>query len=156
MASMSKRSFAIALFPVLALPWSLFAQAPSLTVQVDHPTRRSAQHSMADDRRDHFSYDGGSTPNWSATEPLARTAGARSLDDGGGELRSRHFSRCADRSERSFAAQPEGARDHGDGCCAGRRAKRRLLGFPVQPQTAYSGSFYAKTDSAGFRSPSAW
>jgi hypothetical protein len=37
---MSKRSFIVALFSVLALPSSLFAQVPSLTVQVDHPTAK--------------------------------------------------------------------------------------------------------------------
>ena len=60
---MSKRSFAIALFPVLALPWSLFAQAPSLTVQVDHPTAKVSPmlYGLMTEEIN-FSYDGGLYP----------------------------------------------------------------------------------------------
>jgi len=53
------------------------------------------------------------------------------------------------RAERCADTQSEGQRERGDRGCACGCAERRLLGIAVRPLATYSGSFYAKTDSAG-------
>jgi alpha-N-arabinofuranosidase len=149
---MSKRSFAIALFPVLALPWSLFAQAPSLTVQVDHPTAKVSPtlYGLMTEEIN-FSYDGGLYAelvrdrtigqDWQALAHWTMVARGNSVVDISADAQTGP-SAALPRSLKvrvttATDAAPAGVQNDG------------YWGFPVQPQTAYSGSFYAKTDSAG-------
>ena len=57
---MNKRSLALALLAALVLPVSLTAQAPSLTIQVNHPTAKVSPmfYGLMTEEINH-SYDGG-------------------------------------------------------------------------------------------------
>jgi alpha-N-arabinofuranosidase len=149
---MSKRSFTIALFSVLALPSSLFAQAPSLTVQVDRPTAKVSPtlYGLMTEEIN-FSYDGGLYAElvrdrtigqgWQALAHWTMVARGNSLvevsaDETTGPSAALPRSLKV-RVTAATEAAPAGVQNDG------------YWGFPVRPQTAYGGSFYAKTDSAG-------
>ncbi|MGB6692111.1 MAG: alpha-L-arabinofuranosidase C-terminal domain-containing protein [Terracidiphilus sp.] len=130
----------------------LIAQSPSLAIQVDHPTAKVSPmlYGLMTEEIN-FSYDGGlygELVRDRAIGPGRRalfhwTMVARgnsvvdvSVDDKTGPSdalpRSLKVSVSA-----ATAAAPAGVQNDG------------YWGIPVRPQTSYSGSFYAKTDSAG-------
>jgi alpha-N-arabinofuranosidase len=149
---MCKRSSALALLAALTLPLSLSAQAPSLAIQVDRPTAKVSPtlYGLMTEEIN-FSYDGGLYPElvrdrtmgqgWQAlTHWTLVTRGNAaveiSVDAQTGPSaalpRSLKVSVTAARE-----AAPAGVQNDG------------FWGIPVRPQTTYTGSFYAKTDSAG-------
>jgi alpha-N-arabinofuranosidase len=149
---MCKRFFALALLSALALPLSLVAQAPTLTVQVDHPTAKvsSMLYGLMTEEIN-FSYDGGLYPElvrdraighgWGALAHWTLVARGNSvvnisIDDETGPSAALPRSIKVNVSAATEAA-PAGVQNDG------------YWGIPVRPQTSYAGSFYAKTDSAG-------
>jgi alpha-N-arabinofuranosidase len=149
---MSKRSFIVALFSVLALPSSLFAQVPSLAVQVDHPTAKVSPmlYGLMTEEIN-FSYDGGLYAElvrdrtigrgWQALAHWTMVARGNSLvevsaDETTGPSAALPHSLKV-RVTAATESAPAGVENDG------------YWGFPVRPQTTYSGSFYAKTDGAG-------
>ena len=149
---MCKRSSALALLAALTLPLSLSAQAPSLAIQVDRPTAKVSPtlYGLMTEEIN-FSYDGGLYPElvrdrtmgqgWRAlthwTLVTRENAAVEiSVDAQTGPSaalpRSLKVSVTAARE-----AAPAGVQNDG------------FWGIPVRPQTTYTGSFYAKTDSAG-------
>jgi alpha-N-arabinofuranosidase len=148
---MSKRSFVIALFSVLALLSSMQAQAPSLTVQVDRPTAKVSPmlYGLMTEEIN-FSYDGGLYAElvrdramgrgWQALAHWTMVARGNSLvevspDETTGPSAALPRSLKV-RVTAATEAAPAGVQNDG------------YWGFPVRSQTSYSGSFYAKTDSA--------
>jgi alpha-N-arabinofuranosidase len=149
---MSKRSFIVALFSVLALPSSLFAQVPSLAVQVDHPTAKVSPmlYGLMTEEIN-FSYDGGLYAElvrdrtigrgWQALAHWTMVARGNSLVEV-----------SADETTGPSAALPHSLKVRVTAATEGAPAgveNDGYWGFPVRPQTTYSGSFYAKTDGAG-------
>ena len=149
---MSKRSFALALLAALSLPWALNAQAPSLSIQVDHPTAKVSPtlYGLMTEEIN-FSYDGGLYPelvrdrtlgmDWQALAHWTLVIRGNSVvkiapDDTNGVSaalpRSLKVSVTA-----ATAAAPAGVQNDG------------FWGIPVWPSTTYAGSFYAHTDTAG-------
>jgi alpha-N-arabinofuranosidase len=149
---MSKRSFIVALFSVLALPSSLFAQVPSLAVQVDHPTAKVSPmlYGLMTEEIN-FSYDGGLYAElvrdrtigrgWQALAHWTMVARGNSLVEV-----------SADETTGPSAALPRSLKVRVTAATESAPAgveNDGYWGFPVRPQTTYSGSFYAKTDGAG-------
>jgi alpha-N-arabinofuranosidase len=149
---MSKRSFALALLASLALPLAMFAQAPSLSIQVDHPTAKVSPtlYGLMTEEIN-FSYDGGLYPelvrdrtlghDWQALAHWTLVTRGNSVvkvspDDTNGVSaalpRSLKVSVTA-----ATAAAPAGVQNDG------------FWGIPVWPSTTYDGSFYAHTDTPG-------
>ena len=149
---MNKPTFLAAFLAALLLPSSLFAQAPSFTIQVDHPIAKVSPtlYGLMTEEIN-YSYDGGlygelvrdrvlgrawdaltlwpmvargdSTVNVSADETTGPSAAiARSL-------------RVT--VTKASAASPAGVENGG------------YWGIAVRPHTIYTGSFFAKTDSPG-------
>jgi alpha-N-arabinofuranosidase len=149
---MSKRSFALASLVVLALPLTLIAQAPSLAIQVNHPTAKVSPtlYGLMTEEIN-FSYDGGL---------YAELVRDRTL---GGDWQSlahwtlvAHGNSAAEISADDKAplnsAIPRSLKLHVSAATESAPAGVQNDGFwgiPVRPNTSYSGSFYAKTDSAG-------
>lgn len=148
-----KKLRAVALLSIaLVLPLCLFAQAPSLTVQVDHPTARVSPifYGLMTEEIN-YSYDGGiygelvrdrtigrgfgSLTHW----PMVARGNAMvsiSTDETTGP------SSALPRSLRvavSKADKEDPAGVENDG----------YWGIPLRPHSTYSGSFYAKSDTAG-------
>jgi len=148
---MSKRSFALAL-AVFSLPLALNAQAPSLSIQVDHPTAKVSPtlYGLMTEEIN-FSYDGGLYPElvrdrtlgteWQALAHWTLVTRGNSVvkiapDD------TNPVSAALPRSLKvsvsaATAAAPAGVQNDG------------FWGIPVWPSTTYAGSFYAHTDTAG-------
>jgi alpha-N-arabinofuranosidase len=149
---MVKRSFALVLPAALALPLSLSAQAPSLSIQVDHPTAKVSPKLYGLMTEEiNFSYDGGlyaelvrdrtvgrgfgSMQHWTLVARGSSVAQV-SADDSTGPSAS--LTRSLKVSVISATeAEPAGVQNDG------------YWGIAVRPRTTYSGSFYAKTGSGG-------
>jgi alpha-N-arabinofuranosidase len=149
---MKKRSSAFALFPAFALSWTLLAQTPTLTVQADQPTAKVSPmlYGLMTEEIN-FSYDGGLYGElvrdrtigrgWQALAHWTMVARGNSM----AEISSDEKTGPSTALPRSLKvhvtaateAAPAGVQNDG------------YWGFPVRPKTTYSGSVYAKTDSAG-------
>jgi len=149
---MSKRSFALALLAALSLPLALNAQAPTLSIQVDHPTAKVSPKLYGLMTEEiNFSYDGGLYPelvrdrtlghDWQALAHWTLVTRGNSVvkvspDDTHG------VSAALPRSLKvavtaATPAAPAGVQNDG------------FWGIPVWPETTYAGSFYARTDTPG-------
>ena len=149
---MSKRFSACLLPAFLALPASLMAQAPSLTLQVDHPVAKVSPmlYGLMTEEIN-YSYDGGvygelirdrvaargyqSMAHWTLVA-RGNSEAAVSLDEHTGPSAALPRSIKVSVTAATQAA-PAGLQNDG------------YWGIPVPPRTTYSGSFYARTDSAG-------
>ena len=148
---MRKLYFSLILL-IASLPLSLVSQAPSLDLQVDHPTAKVSPmlYGLMTEEIN-FSYDGGLYPE------LVRD---RAVGKGWGSLF--HWSMVArgdsavkislDETTGPSAALPRSLKVSvtaaSDTAPAGVQ-NDGFWGIPVRPQTTYTGAFYAKTDSAG-------
>src|ERR1700685_3797993 len=147
---MNKPSAVAALLASALLPLSLFAQSPSLTVQVDHPTAAVSPtlYGLMTEEIN-YSYDGGiygelirdRTPSqaWDALRLWPMVARGDSIvnvstDDSDGLSKALARSLRVTVSKAS-SASPAGVENGG------------YWGIPVRPHTVYTGSFYAKTDA---------
>lgn len=149
---MSKRFLSSALFASLVLPMSAHAQGPSLAIQVDHPTAKvSPMFYGLMTEEINFSYDGGL---------YAELIRDRAIGPGRRPLF--HWTQVA----RGNSAVNIAVDDHtGPSAALPRTLKVSVTaateaapagvqndgfwGIAVRPRTTYTGSFYAKTDSAG-------
>src|ERR1039458_7719526 len=147
------RKLTFSLIPLIAsLPLSLIAQAPSLDLQVDHPTAQVSPtlYGLMTEEIN-FSYDGGLYPE------LVRD---RAIGKGWGSLF--HWSMVArgdsavaiseDETTGPSEALPRSIKVSVTAASEDAPAGVQNDGFwgiPVRPQTTYTGSFYAKSDSAG-------
>ena len=149
---MSKRFFACLLPAFLALSASLMAQAPSLTLQVDHPVAKVSPmlYGLMTEEIN-YSYDGGiygelirdrvaargyqSMAHWTLVA-RGNSVATVSLDEKTGPSAALPRSIKVSVTAATQAA-PAGVQNDG------------YWGIPVRPRTTYSGSFYARTDSAG-------
>jgi alpha-N-arabinofuranosidase len=149
---MKKTSFALAVAAALALPLCLASQAPTLTIQADHPTAKVSPmlYGLMTEEIN-FSYDGGlygelvrdrvpgrgwgSLTQWPMVA-RGNSAASVSLDEKTGPSAALTHSLKISVTAASEAA-PAGVQNNG------------FWGIPVRPHAVYSGSFYAKTDSAG-------
>ena len=137
---------------VLALPVSLFAQAPSLTVQVDHPTAKVSPifYGLMTEEIN-YSYDGGIYGELVRDRAIGRGFGSLthwpmvargnsvvniSVDEADGPSKAITRSLRVTVSKASKEA-PAGVENDG------------YWGIPVRPHATYSGSFYAKSDTPG-------
>jgi alpha-N-arabinofuranosidase len=147
---MSKRILALALLSALTLPFSLSAQAPSLSIQVDRPTATVSPmlYGLMTEEIN-FSYDGGlyaelvrdrtvgrgwgALQHWTLVE-RGNSSATISLDETTGPSaalpRSLQVSVAA-----ATDAAPAGIQNDG------------YWGIAARPRTTYSGSFYAKSDN---------
>jgi alpha-N-arabinofuranosidase len=147
---MNKPTAVAALFASTLLPFSLLAQSPSLTIQVDHPTASVSPtlYGLMTEEIN-YSYDGGiyadlirdRTPSqaWDALRVWPMVARGDSIvnvsaDDSSGPSAVLTRSLRVTVSKASEAS-PAGVENDG------------YWGIPVRPHTVYSGSFYAMTDS---------
>ena len=143
---------AVAFLSALVLPLSLFAQSPSLTVHVDHPTAEVSPmlYGLMTEEIN-YSYDGGIYGELVRDRIIGRGFGALthwpmvargnavvnvSADEADGPSRALPRSLRVTVSKASKDA-PAGVENDG------------YWGIPVRPRTVYSGSFWAKTDSPG-------
>jgi len=149
---MSKPSFALVLLAALALPVSLMAQAPSLAIQVDHPTAKVSPmlYGLMTEEIN-YSYDGGIYGELVRDRVIGRGFGSLShwtmVARGNSEVNisadeSTGPSAVLTRSLKvsvtaATATSPAGVQNDG------------YWGIPVRPNSMYSGSFYAKTGSDG-------
>ncbi len=144
------RLIAIVAAPLLSA--SLIAQSPSLTIQVDHPTATVSPtlYGLMTEEIN-YSYEGGlygelirdRTPirAWDATRvwPMVARGDSMvnvSIDDSDGPSEAQPRSLRVTVSKAS-AGSPAGVENGG------------YWGIPVRPNTTYSGSFYAKSDTMG-------
>ncbi|MGA2891032.1 MAG: alpha-L-arabinofuranosidase C-terminal domain-containing protein [Terracidiphilus sp.] len=149
---MCKRSFVLALLTTFALPLSPIAQAPSLAIQVDHPTAKVSPmlYGLMTEEIN-FSYDGGLYAelvrdrtigrDWQALAHWTMVARGNSVVDV-----------SADQTDGPSAALPRSIKVSVTSATESAPAGMQNDGFwgiPVRPQTSYSGSFYAKTDTTG-------
>jgi len=149
---MKNRTFALAFLAALVAPLSLFAQTPALTIQVDKPTARVSPmlYGLMTEEIN-FSYDGGL---------YAELVRDRALGRGRGNLT--HWTQVA---RGNSAVEVTVDENSGPSAALPRSLKVKVTaateagpagvqndgywGIAVRPRTTYSGSFYAKTDSAG-------
>jgi alpha-N-arabinofuranosidase len=149
---MKNHSFSLILLVASAFSLGLNAQAPSLTVQVDHPTAQVSPtlYGLMTEEIN-FSYDGGIYPElvrdrtigtgWQALAHwtmVARGSSAATIsaDETTGPSVSLTRSVKVSVTAASEAA-PAGVQNDG------------YWGMAVRPNSTYTGSFYAKSDSAG-------
>ena len=149
---MCKRSAVLALLVALMLSVRLLAQSPSLAIQVDHPTAKVSPtlYGLMTEEIN-FSYDGGLYAelvrdrtigsDWQSLAHWTLVARGNSVADvsvdkttGPSVALPRSFKVSV---TSTTEAAPAGVQNDG------------YWGIPVRPLTSYSGSFYAKTDSAG-------
>ncbi len=146
------KSLASAFLAVLVSPWSLSAQAPSLSIQADHPTAKISPlfYGLMTEEIN-FSYDGGLYGELVRDRVVGRGFGGLSrwqavmrgdskvevsLDESTGP--SAEIPRSLKvKVDAASEAAPAGVQNDG------------YWGIPVRPNTTYSGSFWAKTDNAG-------
>jgi alpha-N-arabinofuranosidase len=149
---MRKRFIALALLFAPTLPLSLLSQSPSLAVEVDHPTAKVSPmlYGLMTEEIN-FSYDGGLYGELVRDRAIGQ--GWRSLTHWtmvarGGSI----VEIAADQQTGPSAALPRSLKVSvtaaTDAAPAGVQ-NDGYWGIPVRPQTSYTGSFYAKTDSAG-------
>jgi alpha-N-arabinofuranosidase len=149
---MKTSKFSLAVLAALLLPLGMAAQKPSLTIQVDHPTVKVSPmlYGLMTEEIN-FSYDGGiygelvrdrtvhggfgGLSHWT-TVTRGNSVVAVSVDDATGPSASIPRSLKVKVTAASKSA-PAGVENDG------------YWGFPVRPNTTYSGSFYAKADAAG-------
>ena len=147
------RKLTFSLIPLIAsLPLSLVAQAPSLDLQVDHPTAQVSPmlYGLMTEEIN-FSYDGGVYPELVRDRAIGKDWGSLfhwsmvargesavqiSMDETTGPSEALPRSIKVSVTAASEAA-PAGVQNDG------------FWGIAVRPQTTYTGSFYAKTDSVG-------
>jgi alpha-N-arabinofuranosidase len=149
---MNNRIVSVAILALSFLPISAIAQAPSLTIQVDHPTATVSPtlYGLMTEEIN-YSYDGGLyaelvrdrvlSRSWDALRLWPMVARGDSVvnvsaDESDGPSAAISSSLRVTVAKAS-AASPAGVENGG------------YWGIPVRPHTAYSGSFYAKTDSPG-------
>ena len=149
---MSNRAVAVAILTLSLSPITALAQAPSLTIQVDKPTAKVSPtlYGLMTEEIN-YSYDGGVYPELVRDRVLSRAWDALRLwpvvargdsivnvsadeNDGPSAAISRSLRVTVTKAS---AASPAGVENGG------------YWGIPVRPHAAYSGSFYAKTDSPG-------
>jgi alpha-N-arabinofuranosidase len=149
---MSKRFFIPALLALAATPFALRAQVPSLSIQVDHATAKvNPMFYGLMTEEINFSYDGGLYPEMIRDRTIG--TGRRPLF---------HWTHVA----RGNSVVNVAMDDHtGPGTALPRSLKMTVTaatqnapagvqndgywGMAVRPNTTYTGSFYAKTDSDG-------
>ncbi len=149
---MNNRIVAVAFLALILTPIGVLAQSPSLTIQVDQPTAKVSPtlYGLMTEEIN-YSYDGGLYPELIRDRVLSRAWDALRLwpmvargdsivnvsadeSDGPSAAISRSLRVTVTKAS---AASPAGVENGG------------YWGIPVRPHTAYSGSFYAKTDSPG-------
>ena len=149
---MNKPSAVAAFLAVLAFPLSLLAQAPSLTIQVDHPIAKVSPtlYGLMTEEIN-YSYDGGLYGELVRDRALGRSWDSLTLwpmvargdsivnvsadeTTGPSEALGRSLRVTV---ARVSEASPAGIENAG------------YWGIAVRPHTVYSGSFYAMTDSPG-------
>jgi alpha-N-arabinofuranosidase len=142
----------LASFVLAFVPAAMIAQAPSLTIQVDHPTATvSPTFYGLMTEEINYSYDGGLYPELVRDRVLDRVWDALRI----WPIVARGDSIVnvsADESDGPSAALPRSLRVTVAKASAASPAgveNGGYWGIPVRPHTAYSGSFYAKTDSPG-------
>ncbi len=156
---MSKRSFVLPLLAVLALPSMLIAQAPSLSIQVNHPTAKVSPmlYGLMTEEIN-FSYDGGLYAelvrdrtlgsDWQALAHWTLVARGNSAAEISADEKT-PLNSAIPRSLKlhvSAATESAPAGVQNDG----------FWGFPVRPNTSYSGSFSCEgRPCREFRLPSA-
>jgi alpha-L-arabinofuranosidase len=149
---MKNKTLAPAILLSLVLPFSLTAQGPSLSIQVDHPTAKVSPmlYGLMTEEIN-FSYDGGvygelvrdrvpgrGFGGLSRWQMVARgnSWASISLDESTGP--SKDITRSIKVVVKGASeAEPAGVENEG------------YWGIPVRPSTTYTGSFWAKTDSVG-------
>jgi alpha-L-arabinofuranosidase len=149
---MKNRISVVVIFVFGLMPLGLLGQSPSLTIQVDHPTGTvSPTFYGLMTEEINYSYDGGLYPElvrdrvlnraWDALRLWPMVARGDSIvnvsadeSDGPSVALSRSLRVTVAKAD---AASPAGVENGG------------YWGIPVRPHAAYSGSFYAKTDSPG-------
>jgi alpha-N-arabinofuranosidase len=149
---MKIKVFAPAIVAALMLPVGLMAQAPSLSIQVDHPTAKVSPmlYGLMTEEIN-YSYDGGvyaelvrdrvpgrgfgGLSRWQMVAPGSSMAHI-SLDEATGPSKEIGHSIKVEVTAATEAA-PAGVQNEG------------YWGIPVRPNSTYSGSFWAKTSSAG-------
>jgi len=149
---MKKPSAVAALLAVLVFPLSLLAQAPSFTVQVDHPIAKVSPtlYGLMTEEIN-YSYDGG------LYDELVRD---RTLGHAWDSLRiwpmvargDSIVNVSADETTGPSAAIARSLRvtvTKGSEAAPAGIETNGFWGIAVRPHTVYSGSFYAKTDSPG-------
>ncbi|MGH9589305.1 MAG: carbohydrate binding domain-containing protein, partial [Terracidiphilus sp.] len=149
---MNKRSSLLAILAVVAIPFSVAAQGPTLTIQVDHPTAKVSPmlYGLMTEEINH-SYDGG---------VYAELVSDRSIAGGFGSLT--HWEMVVrgastedisvDSSTGPSAAQPRSLKMAVTAATESAPAgveNDGYWGIAVRPNTTYMGSFWAKTDSDG-------
>ncbi|MGD0858581.1 MAG: alpha-L-arabinofuranosidase C-terminal domain-containing protein [Terracidiphilus sp.] len=148
---MSKRILALVLLLAVTLPFSLIAQAPSLSIQVDRPTAKVSPmlYGLMTEEIN-FSYDGGL---------YAELVRDRAIGHGWGALQHwtlvEHGNSAAkiavDETTGPSAALPRSLKvsvtSATEAALAGIQ-NDGYWGIAVRPRTTYSGSFYAKSDNA--------
>jgi alpha-N-arabinofuranosidase len=149
---MKNRSQVLSLIASLVLPLTLGAQSPSLTVQADKPTAKVSPmlYGLMTEEIN-YSYDGGLYAELVRDRTIGRewdalghwalvargsSAAKVSVDESNGP--SAALKRSLKLSV-TLATEAASAGVENDG----------YWGIPVRPRTTYSGSLYAKTDSAG-------
>jgi alpha-N-arabinofuranosidase len=148
---MRKLYFSLILL-IASLPLSLVSQKPSLDLQVDHPTAKVSPmlYGLMTEEIN-FSYDGGLYPELVRDRAVGKGWGSLfhwtmvargdsavkiSLDETTGPSAALPRSLKVSVTAATEAA-PAGVQNDG------------FWGIPVRPQTTYTGSFYARTDSSG-------
>jgi alpha-N-arabinofuranosidase len=149
---MKRLAHLAAIVAAIVLPASLLAQTPSLTIQVEHPTAKVSPtlYGLMTEEIN-YSYEGGlygelirdRTPvrAWDATRVWPMVARGDSI-----------VNVSIDETDGPSQAQPRSLRVTVSKASAGSPAGVENGGFwgiPVRPHTVYSGSFYAKSDTAG-------
>ncbi len=149
---MKSTGFFVVLLAAIALPAGFCAQTPSLTIKVDQPTAHVSPtlYGLMTEEIN-YSYEGGlygelirdRTPirAWDSTRvwPMVARGDSSanvSIDESDGPSAAQPRSLRVTVSKAS-ASSPAGVENGG------------FWGIPVRPNTAYSGSFYAKSDTAG-------
>jgi alpha-N-arabinofuranosidase len=149
---MKNRSQVLSLIASLVLPLTLGAQSPSLTVQADKPTAKVSPmlYGLMTEEIN-YSYDGGLYAELVRDRTIGRewdalghwalvargsSAAKVSVDESNGPSAALKRSLKVSVTLATEAA-PAGVENDG------------YWGIPVRPRTTYSGSLYAKTDSAG-------
>jgi alpha-N-arabinofuranosidase len=149
---MSKRFSALALLLVLSSTSSLVAQAPSLSIEVNHPTAKVSPmlYGLMTEEIN-FSYDGGLYAE--LVRDRAIVAGRRTLFHWTMVARgTSNVSISVDDKTGPSTALPRSLKVSvtvATGAAPAGVQNDGFWGVPVRPRTTYTGSFYAKTDSAG-------
>jgi alpha-L-arabinofuranosidase len=149
---MKKQAFFAAFVVALVLPSNLIAQAPSLTIQVDHPTAKVSPmlYGLMTEEIN-YSYDGGI---------YAELVRDRAIGLGFGSLNhwpmvargNSLVNISADESTGPSDALPRSLRvtvSKADKDNPAGVENDGYWGIPVRPNTVYSGSFWAKSDTDG-------